>query len=58
MQFKDYQLSSTLIKALDLLHFNTPTKVQQAIIPLALEGKDVIVKSQTGSGKTAAFAIP
>ena len=47
MQFKDYQLSSTLIKALDLLHFNTPTKVQQAIIPLALEGKDVIVKSQT-----------
>lgn len=58
MQFKDYQLSNTLIKALDLLHFNTPTKVQQAIIPLALEGKDVIVKSQTGSGKTAAFAIP
>ena len=40
------------------MHFNTPTKVQQAIIPLALEGKDVIVKSQTGSGKTAAFAIP
>lgn len=58
MQFKDYHLSDSLLKALDLLHFTAPTKVQQEIIPLALEGKDVIVKSQTGSGKTAAFAIP
>lgn len=58
MQFKDYHLSQPLLKALDLLHFTAPTKVQEKIIPLALGGKDVIVKSQTGSGKTAAFAIP
>lgn len=58
IHFKDYSLSEPILKALDLLHFKAPTKVQQEIIPLAMENKDVIVKSQTGSGKTAAFAIP
>lgn len=58
MHFKDYNISEPLLKALELLNFNSPTKVQQEIIPLAMADQDVIVKSQTGSGKTAAFAIP
>ena len=56
--FKDYKLSSELLKAIDLLNFKVFTKVQQQVIPLALSQKDIVVKSQTGSGKTAAFAIP
>lgn len=56
--FRDYQLSSDLLKAIDMLNFQSPTKVQEQVIPAVLEQKDIIVKSQTGSGKTAAFAIP
>ncbi len=56
--FKDYQLSSELLKAISLLNFKSPTKVQELVIPVVLEGKDLIVKSQTGSGKTAASAFP
>ncbi|MDF2841545.1 MAG: box helicase domain protein [Clostridia bacterium] len=56
--FKDYQLSSEILKAIGMLNFKNPTKVQERVIPAVLEQKDIIVKSQTGSGKTAAFAIP
>ncbi|GAA0714305.1 DEAD/DEAH box helicase [Paraclostridium ghonii] len=56
--FKDYKLSNEILKSLNILNYNTPTKVQQEVIPVALENKDVLVKSQTGSGKTATFAIP
>jgi len=56
--FKDYQLNSELLKAISMLNFKSPTKVQEQVIPAILEQKDIIVKSQTGSGKTAAFAIP
>lgn len=56
--FKDYQLSSVVLKAIDMLNFKSPTKVQEQVIPAILEKKNLIVKSQTGSGKTAAFAIP
>nr|WP_303244342.1 DEAD/DEAH box helicase [uncultured Cellulosilyticum sp.] len=58
MNFKAYNLKEGLLKAIDLLGYTSPTKVQEAVLPKVLEGKDVIVKSQTGSGKTAAFAIP
>jgi len=58
MKFEDYMLSENILKAIDLLKFQHPTEVQSQSIPLVLEGKDVIVKSQTGSGKTAAFGIP
>lgn len=51
-------LSSEVVKALKLLEYENLTEVQEQVIPLALEGKDMIVRSQTGSGKTAAFAIP
>lgn len=56
--FNDYRLSSELLKAIGMLNFKSPTKVQEQVIPAVLEQKNLIVKSQTGSGKTAAFAIP
>lgn len=58
INFKDYKLSDNLLKAIKLLGFKHPTPVQGQVIPVALENRDIIVKSQTGSGKTAAFAIP
>ncbi len=57
-QFEQYHLSKEIIEALILLRYMTPTKIQQEVIPLILAGEDVVAKSQTGTGKTAAFAIP
>ena len=54
----DYNLSSELLKAISLLKFKDFTKVQKQVIPEVLSKKDVVVKSKTGSGKTAAYAIP
>ncbi|MDM5209800.1 DEAD/DEAH box helicase [Cytobacillus kochii] len=56
--FSDYPLSNEMIKALDSLDYHTPTEVQAKVIPLILEKIDLVVKSQTGSGKTASYAIP
>ncbi|WP_078428080.1 DEAD/DEAH box helicase [Alkalihalobacterium alkalinitrilicum] len=56
--FKDYNLSSDITRALNRLLFLQPTEVQQKVIPIALQKKDLVVKSQTGSGKTAAFSVP
>ncbi|AIQ34989.1 MULTISPECIES: DEAD/DEAH box helicase [Paenibacillus] len=58
LQFRDYELNEDIIKALDVLKYETPTEVQSKVIPVALQQKDLIVKSQTGSGKTAAYGIP
>lgn len=57
-QFTDFHLSEVIIKAIDLLGYCNPTKVQEEVLPRLLNHEDVVVKSQTGSGKTAAFAIP
>ena len=56
--FEDYQLSNDIKRALAVLKYETPTEVQNEVIPLALENQDLVVKSQTGSGKTASFGIP
>ena len=56
--FADFPLDESLHKALESLGFTTPTPVQEQSIPAALEGKDLLVSSQTGSGKTAAFLLP
>ena len=56
--FKDYQLSEEIVKSLEGLNYKKPTKVQSEVIPIALEKRDLIVKSETGSGKTASFGIP
>ncbi|PPA69264.1 DEAD/DEAH box helicase [Jeotgalibacillus proteolyticus] len=56
--FKDYSISNEILRALDQLQYHQPTPVQREVIPAALLKNDMTVKSQTGSGKTAAFAIP
>jgi superfamily II DNA/RNA helicase len=56
--FADFSLDESLTQALEGLGFTTPTPVQEQAIPAALEGKDLLVSSQTGSGKTAAFLLP
>ena len=56
--FEEYKLHKTILKALDLLGLKQPTPVQREVIPKVLAGKDLIAQAQTGSGKTAAYAIP
>lgn len=58
VNFNDYALDAELLKAIRMLNFENPTEVQQQVIPAVIAQKDIIVKSRTGSGKTAAFAIP
>jgi len=58
INFMNFGLSDEILRTLKKLGYETPTDVQEQIIPLAMEDKDIIVKAQTGSGKTAAFAIP
>ena len=57
-KFNDYKISNEILKAIDALGYKEPSDVQRRVIPEILNGKDVVVKSQTGSGKTAAFGIP
>ncbi|WP_084494891.1 DEAD/DEAH box helicase [Alkanindiges illinoisensis] len=56
--FADFPLAEQYQKALNDLGFTAPTPVQAAAIPAALDGKDLLVSSQTGSGKTVAFLLP
>ena len=56
--FSDFSLHTSLEQALNALGFTAPTPVQQRAVPSALEGKDLLVSSQTGSGKTVAFLLP
>ncbi|MFP7494143.1 DEAD/DEAH box helicase [Terribacillus saccharophilus] len=58
MNFADYQISEEIQRALTVLKYKSPTEVQSKVIPLALENQDLVVKAQTGSGKTASFGIP
>lgn len=58
MTFKTLGLSNDLLKALQEMGFETPTQVQAKAIPAVLKQNDLIVKSKTGSGKTAAFGLP
>lgn len=58
MSFSKLQLSSQLLKVLKEKNFDTPTQIQEKVIPLVLQKRDVIAKSQTGSGKSASFILP
>ncbi|MCF6297025.1 MAG: DEAD/DEAH box helicase [Flavobacteriaceae bacterium] len=58
MSFKNLQLNKPILKAIAIKGYDTPTLVQEQTIPLVLARKDVIVSAQTGTGKTAAFALP
>ncbi|NOZ11262.1 MAG: DEAD/DEAH box helicase [Gammaproteobacteria bacterium] len=56
--FDQLALNSSLLKALNQVGYETPSPIQAQTIPLLLEGKDVLGQAQTGTGKTAAFALP
>ena len=56
--FEDFNLNKDIIKSLNNLNYKKPSRVQSEVIPNLLNKENVIVKSQTGSGKTASFAIP
>jgi len=56
--FEDIDLSEVMMKSLAAAEYHNPSPVQAGIIPIALKGKDVLGQARTGTGKTAAFAIP
>lgn len=58
MKFDDYKISPKIKKGLDRLGFKRPTDIQYKCIPNILKGEDLLAIAQTGTGKTAAFAIP
>ncbi len=58
MSFKGLNLSEPVQRAIEAKGYTEPTPIQLAAIPLLLEGRDVIGSAQTGTGKTAAFALP
>jgi len=56
--FDSLGLESRLLQALAKENFSAPTQIQAKAIPIALEGKDILARSKTGSGKTAAYVLP
>ena len=58
MHFSDLDLNKPILKAVFEKNYETPTEIQQKTIPLVLAKNDVIATAQTGTGKTAAFALP
>ncbi|KAH8286656.1 hypothetical protein KR018_005001 [Drosophila ironensis] len=57
-QFHELELDQRILKAVAQLGWHQPTLIQSTAIPLLLEGKDVVVRARTGSGKTATYALP
>ena len=58
MQFNELNIQPEILKAIEEMGYQTPSEIQEKSIPTLLEGKDVIGRSNTGTGKTAAFGIP
>jgi len=58
VNFSSLKLAEPLLRALEAVGYETPTPIQASTIPLLLEGRDVLGQAQTGTGKTAAFALP
>lgn len=58
VQFHEMGLDDRLLKAIARLNWSSPTPIQEKAIPLGLKGKDILARARTGSGKTAAYAIP
>ena len=57
-KFAQFGLHPQLLRAVEELGYEEPTPIQSAVLPLMLDGRDVIGQAQTGTGKTAAFALP
>ncbi|MGL4455525.1 MAG: DEAD/DEAH box helicase, partial [Plesiomonas sp.] len=58
MSFSALNLTAPLLRALTQCGYQTPTPIQQKAIPAILAGQDILASAQTGTGKTAAFALP
>ena len=58
LSFQQLALSEPILKALNDVGYETPSPIQAETIPLLLSGRDVLGQAQTGTGKTAAFALP
>ena len=58
MSFQDLGVQDAVVHGVQSLGFSEPTPIQERCIPLILQGKDVVGSAQTGTGKTAAFALP
>ena len=58
MSFKDFGFSEELLRAIAEENYREPTSVQQMAIPVVLDGHDMLVSAQTGTGKTAGFTLP
>ncbi len=58
MTFADFNFSTSLLEALSMMGFETPTPIQEQAIPIIMENKDIIACAQTGTGKTGAFLLP
>ncbi|MEG1611451.1 MAG: DEAD/DEAH box helicase [Alistipes sp.] len=58
MTFKELQIAAPILRALEDKEYTNPTPIQEQAIPPALSGRDLLGTAQTGTGKTAAFAIP
>ncbi|HBC27812.1 MAG TPA: DEAD/DEAH box helicase, partial [Ruminococcaceae bacterium] len=58
MNFEQLHIIPPILKALEAEHYKEPSPIQEKAIPPALEGRDVLGCAQTGTGKTAAFAVP
>jgi ATP-dependent RNA helicase RhlE len=58
MRFDELQLIQPILRALEEKNYKSPTAIQERAIPIILAGEDVLGSAQTGTGKTAAFAIP
>ena len=56
--FNNFNLDTEILKSLDILDYKIPSQVQSRVIPVLIDKKDILVKSKTGTGKSAAFAIP
>src|SRR5438309_151772 len=56
--FDEMSLSAETLSSIDTMGYRAPTEVQVETIPRAMAGKDLVVQSRTGTGKTAAFGIP
>lgn len=56
--FSDLNIAKPILTALDRVGYTNPTPIQEQAIPFALQGRDLLLSAQTGSGKTAAFVIP
>jgi len=58
LKFTEFEFDGRLMEGIEASNYEEATPVQQQVIPLILQGKDIIASAQTGTGKTAAFLLP